>query len=810
MGGARAEEGRDLTEAGKTAHPIPLQATTVAVLLLVVLAPLVSVSAMMYPSIVSKALLVRSAVGVGTAFLVWMLATNAWEAVDSRDPVLWSLIGLTAISGLSGLAGSSPHHSFFGDFERTWGAVQWGYLTLLYLLLRTFLGKREWRLVLRAALFVAVGVAAFAALEFVVQRIYPSFAEQQTVGTLGVTGYLGSYMVLAAGLALAVADRFGSTARSALEASAAVALFVIVLLLTGNRAALLGAVAGAAVGSGFFLLARVERPIAVASWLGAGFTLAFAALWSLWLLSPELLLEIPVLRRVVLFEPSSGSVAGRLGAWEAGLEGFVARPLTGWGPENFDLLYARFVDPEMHRLHPGNMTWDRAHNVIVGNLAEVGPAGLAAYLALWGSILLTGVRSWREDRLQALEAAALLAAFTGYFVYVQFWFEDHSTAVLLITLAAYLRYRRRGARFFRLERSESRSLPRSALWGTVCLGIAGAVLWVNGRSALAAASMVQANGADEVRTKVQHFEEARRLEVPERRSIAIEYASSMADLGLESAPAIRASDSLRTLYSRGVEGADRALEIAAEQNPLDAWVDAERGRLAAAAALVFAGEGIQNLARESLKRAVAKSPALLAHRHTLATTEALLGDREAARTTLREALGVYDGHGRTYYLLSRMSGSMGEGRALTRLRQSFWLDYYPEEKGYLRRTIGALLERREAEEAERLLTVYVASRYLPGLREQGDYFAAEREEFRRSLAAEIRPSGLEDRPYRIDRRDLPLLAMWPRAAMAAGDCRRAVMATGVLLNGLSERQRTASLRPTIARQFERLRDRCRE
>lgn len=786
------------------------QSVAVAVVLLVALAPLASAPEVMFPDVVPKALLVRSALGVGIALLVWAIATNRSEPADLRDPVLWSLVALTGISVLSGLAGSSPHHSFFGDFERSWGGVQWAYLTLLYAILRTILGDAEWRLFLRITLYVAVAVATFAVLEFAVERIYPSFTGQGTVSTLGNRGFLGGYMMLAAGLAILVANRAASSRRSAAWSGTSVVLFGAVLMLSGGRAALLGAGLGAGAALGFYLLQSIDRWWAVAGRLGAGCAVAAAALGAAWLMSPEALLEIPVVDRIARYDPATGTVAERLEAWEAGLKGFAARLVTGWGPENFALVYDRFADPVVHRINPGRMHFDRAHNVVVGNLTQAGPAGLAAYLALWGSLLATGIGAWKDGRLDATEAAALLAVLVGYFVYLQFWFEDHSTAVLLVTLAAYLRHRRSEAPLFRVERAEGRSLGRSMLWGTACLGIAGLALWINGRSALAAAHMGQANAADGLRTTVQRFEDARQLGVPEQRSVALEYASSMADLGLESGAGLRDSDSLRALYSRGVEGADRALTPVAVRNPLDARVEAARGRLAAGAALVFAGDEIQALARESLESAIEKSPALLEHRHTLASVEALFGNLEGAREVLREALDLYDGYGRTHYLMSQMSGSPGDSAALSRLRRSFWLDYYPEEKTYLRRTVSSLLERGDPGEAESLLSEYVASRYLPDLREHGDPFAAEREEFLRGLAAEVQPAGREDRPYVMTRRDLPFLAMWPRAAVAAGDCDRAELAGRILLNGLSEEQRTASLRPTLSRQIGRLGDRCRE
>lgn len=785
----------------------------VTAILVVTLIPLAYAPAFMFPYVVPRALLVRSALGMGAGALLWILGTRRLVALDLRDPLLLALVAATAISLVTGAAGPAPQNSLFGGFERMWGSVQWVYLTLFYVLLRTFLGDSRWRLVLRIALFVAIGVAAFALFEFVVERSYPAFEGRSIVSTLGNSGYLASYLLLAAGTAVIVFERYCESARPVTYGATILAVFGGVIVLSGNRASFIGAVLGVSAGLLFLLGSRSGQWKDIAVWLSAGLLGIVVALGIGWLLMPDVVLGIPVLRRLVLLDPSTGSLAARFGTWEAGLKGFAARPLLGWGPENFDLAYTRFGDLAMHRLDlnqlaAGSLEFSRAHNVLVGALTESGAAGLAAYLSVWLSFFATWHRAWKEDRLTDVEAGALLAASVGYFVYLQFWFEDHSSVVLFITLAAYLRYRRSERLLFKTGSAERLVIRRRAFWGTASLGVVLLALWMNGRTALASNEVYRAHTAAELDPKVEHYETARRLDVPEQQSIATEFASAMAALGLQSASGLRSSDSLRAIYSRGVEGADRALAPVARRNPLDARVDAARGRLAAGAALVFAGKEIRATTRRTLRSAIEKSPRLLEYRHSLANFEALFGNREAAREELRKALSVYDGYGRTYYMMSRLSETIGDSASLSWLRKSFWLDFYPEQHGYLRGVVDTLVQRGQPEKAASLLREYVASRYLPELWEKRDPFAAERKEFLENLTAEVGPGGREDRPYQIWRKDLPLLSMWPRASAAAGDCQGATSAMALLLNGLRKREGTESLRPVLASQLNRLRERC--
>lgn len=777
----------------------------VAILVLLALVPLVYVPGIVFPYVVPRALFLRLGTGLGAAILVWALGTRRLAAEDARDPILWSLAAFALAASLSSLLGAAPHWSFFGGYERMWGGIQWIYLLLLYVLLRTFVGDREWSLLLRVTLYVAAAVAAYAAAEFAVQ----GFVAVGVDATLGNRGYLGAYMILAGGAATVVAGRRDGALPRWLPAGM-LALFLAVVVLTGRLSALIGATAGGAAALLLLAAGRLRRPGAAKKWLVGGVGAAAVAAVAAFLLFPEAAGRVPIVARVTELDLSGGTLAARLMAWEAGLDGAAARPLTGWGSENFHLVTDRHLDPAFYGIRPEHTLWDRAHNVVIGKLVQHGALGLAAYLAFWGSLLVLTVRGWRRDRLRATEAAGLLLAFVGYFVFLQFWFEDHSSALLLVTLAAYLRHRYADRPLFGSAGGTAPSRGRALAWGAAAGLLSLAVVWVNGTTALTARRLAQAEAADGLRGTVERFEQARRLDAPEGRQVALQYSLAMTNVGLRSGRQLRDSDSLRTLYSRGVEGADRALGLAADRNPWDGRLDARRGRLASGAAMVFAGDGIRRMARESLRRAIEKSPPLIEHRHALAEVEALFGDLPAARGALREALDVYDGYGRTYHLLARMQGGGPDPAVLSRLRQSFWLGYHPDGDGFgfLRRTLEELVRRGEADRAERLMTEYFASRYLPALRKRGDPFASERRAFLEGLAAETESSSGEFRTYEIPNRDLPLVARWPRIAAAAGDCDRAELAMRLIVNGLSEAHRTARLRPTLLGQLRELRRRC--
>ena len=113
-------------------------------------------------------------------------------------------------------------------------------------------------------------------------------------------------------------------------------------------------------------------------------------------------------------------VQSRLAAWEAGLEGLAARPVLGWGPENFGAVFGRFASGYGAFAEPH----DQAHGKLVEVAATTGVAGLLAWLALWAVAFVVLWRAAREmagrDRAFAVFAGAALI---GALVQGQFLFD---------------------------------------------------------------------------------------------------------------------------------------------------------------------------------------------------------------------------------------------------------------------------------------------------------------------------------------------------------------------------------------------------
>src|SRR5439155_7337632 len=125
-------------------------------------------------------------------------------------------------------------------------------------------------------------------------------------------------------------------------------------------------------------------------------------------------------------DTNSGSVASRLNTWRDLPPLIAGRPILGWGPDTFGLVY-----PLYQSAPRGGEFFDKPHQETLGIAAAEGIVGLAAYL--W--MLIAFIRAfWRGRHL--LGAVALFGGWLAYMVSVQFDFSWIPTAIPFWLLTA--------------------------------------------------------------------------------------------------------------------------------------------------------------------------------------------------------------------------------------------------------------------------------------------------------------------------------------------------------------------------------------
>ncbi len=189
-----------------------------------------------------------------------------------------------------------------------------------------------------------------------------------------------------------------------------------VVTLTAARGPFLGLVAGFAAAAfiwAFLERGRVRLVAGTVAALLAAFVVLFAVLVATYERDPDsdrIEFTNPLVQRTLAF--SKRTVETRLAAWDAAGKGFLARPLIGWGPENYTAVlghHARGVGADM-RIH------DNAHGRLAEELATKGALGVMSHLALWAGLLFVGLRTaGRMGRRERIPLVFAGGALVGYF-----------------------------------------------------------------------------------------------------------------------------------------------------------------------------------------------------------------------------------------------------------------------------------------------------------------------------------------------------------------------------------------------------------
>ena len=451
--------------------------------LLVLLMPLIVRTEVLFPFIVGKALYFRTLAEI--VFGIWIILVYRYPRY--RPPRSWLLLSFAVYLGvalLSGLFGVSVQRSLWSTYERMQGVVDLAHWFLLVLVLTSvFRSMLHWRLVLNVNLAVGLLIALMGVVQHYELFCIPGYdfllqekcirksglpeAISRIDVTLGNPTYVGAYMMVNILIGLGFLSQSykaapGPPAPRAMQRRrrrrrrtqprtgsstvvwwrmfwvTAIAFQSWVFLLSGSRGAAIGLAAGLiAFALGYLVWGR-QRSVRLAALSLLGL-LAGGVLFVDYSKDSSLgdwVSERSVLvRRLRNVGPDDNNLKDRIFAWSAGLEGFLARPLLGWGPENYIAAWGRYLDEDA----VVTVTFDQAHSKPVEELTTKGLLGFIIYSALWVLMSLIVYRRLRKTNdYELLFILFVGAALTGYFVQNLFLFDTPATVLQFMLLLAFV------------------------------------------------------------------------------------------------------------------------------------------------------------------------------------------------------------------------------------------------------------------------------------------------------------------------------------------------------------------------------------
>ena len=329
--------------------------------------------------------------------------------LDSRyrpkiNLVFWALTLLTLILTITSFTGIDPFRSFWGNNERMSGVIYWLHFAVFAVILSGVLkSKKEWKNFFGLAVAITV-------LEFfyvLAQYLGASWTwlPGSQMGTIGNTDLLAIYAIFGAFFALYL---WRDNSKFRYFWAAAFLLNIGTLFLASSRGALLG------FGSGIFVYMifqvwqrpQVRKPAVL-------IILAVAILYGLvWFArGTDFVKNTSQLTRITNVSIKDDTVQQRFTEWGIAWDAFKARPIFGFGPNNYLNLHNEFLNPRVYNLRETN--FDRAHNAYLDYASMSGILGLLGYIFLIGFLFWV---FWKKD-MQTWVALIVAYAVSSFFVF---------------------------------------------------------------------------------------------------------------------------------------------------------------------------------------------------------------------------------------------------------------------------------------------------------------------------------------------------------------------------------------------------------
>lgn len=391
----------------KSTPALVLKGIIWACLAVILFSPLYVSSALFFPFITTKTYAFQ--ISVEVMFLAYLLLCRAdgKYRIHSNLTVVLMAAYLIILTVASAFSGNDFYHSFWSNNERGDGILMFSHLFLFSIVLTGFFRSvKEW-LWLFDMFVVAVFCVGLVSLDQYLAISFPGIWAEHVMAssngarlaaTIGNAGYVGGYMVFGIFMSL-----FMALKRSNVWAKA---WYILVMLLglfiaiqTQTRGAYVALALGAVISAIYlmwFYFNNKYLKISLIVLLIAG----ALSLSGIFIFKDSAFIKgQPILSRVASINIHDGSSNNRFTTWGIGWQAFKARPLLGYGQENFYQVFDKYYTTKN-----SEQWFDRCHNMICDRAITGGIFGLLSYLAL---LLLPFLAIWKYYRKEYAEKTDL-------------------------------------------------------------------------------------------------------------------------------------------------------------------------------------------------------------------------------------------------------------------------------------------------------------------------------------------------------------------------------------------------------------------
>ena len=361
-----------------------------------------------------------------------LLALREPKYRPRASPIFWTLLAFVAWIGIATILSVDPVKSFWSNFERMEGYITTLHLFVYFVMLGAVIGAEGWwNKFLRVCVTsgALMGVLAFLQLVHVIPISSQSGARVDT--TFGNAIYLAVFMLFSIFFTLLILVRERRSVTAQCVYGIALVLELVALYYTqtrGSQLGLLGGLVVAAIWIAWRARGREWRTMRQVALWGLGF-LVVLVVGFIAARNTSFVKNSQTLDRLASISLSDPTTSARLQIWQMAYQGFLERPITGWGQENFNFVFNKFYQPSMYSQE---QWFDRAHNQFLDWLIDGGLPAFLLYISLFGLMVWVVVRS----DLEVPEQALLLGLLAGYGLNNLTNFDDIMSSIYFFTLLA--------------------------------------------------------------------------------------------------------------------------------------------------------------------------------------------------------------------------------------------------------------------------------------------------------------------------------------------------------------------------------------
>jgi O-antigen ligase/tetratricopeptide (TPR) repeat protein len=381
------------------------------------LLPLVFIPVVIFPFVFSK--LIAFQVLIGITFPAYLALIWMEPAYRPKKHILYfAILAYFVAIGLSVAFAVDPWRAWWGNQERMNGLFTLlhflAWLTMTVGVVKTW---EQWKTLLH----YQVILSAIMAIVAILQKLNPNLllfpAGPRVGGLLDNPIYMAAYQIFNF-FFLALLFWRNPNRNWRVAYGFIFGLDVIAFFLAQSRGALLGLAVGIVAFAFYTALFTTNKKLRYGVF--GVLLVMFVGYGGLYLARENPTIQQSPLHRYVDFQ---GAVRTRLIAWDIAWQGFTERPLTGWGFDNFHILFNAKYNPHSLRFGSYETWFDRAHNTVMDVLSMTGLIGFLTFFGIYGAIFYSSWRAYRKKWIDLPIAAILFSLPIAYFVQNLFVFD---------------------------------------------------------------------------------------------------------------------------------------------------------------------------------------------------------------------------------------------------------------------------------------------------------------------------------------------------------------------------------------------------